>query len=185
MAQAASLGVVIFNAVNTAGGFAVSLVEVNELILDQLVSAAITDASAHEVTAPVTTENEWSPTRIAWLKDFHRTRRDGLNGPADEVTWAILLGSQVVGSVRLKQTAVPRNPRNGHLADPTHPWPRCWLACDDRDAAEGAALGALGVRADTTTSNQAALGVLRHLGFDLVPTDDGSGIEAVLMFDIC
>ena len=131
MAQAASLGVVIFNAVNTAGGFAVSLVEVNELILDQLVSAAITDASAHEVTAPVTTENEWSPTRIAWLKDFHRTRRDGLNGPADEVTWAILLGSQVVGSVQLKQTAVPRNPRNGHLADPTHPWPRCGQVCDD------------------------------------------------------
>ena len=46
MVQAASLvGSVILNAVNTAGGFAVSP-QVNELILDQLVSAAITDASA-------------------------------------------------------------------------------------------------------------------------------------------
>jgi hypothetical protein len=102
MAQAASLvGSVIFNAVNTAGEFAVSLVEVNELILGQLASAAITDASASEVTAPVTTENEWSPTRIAWLLDFHRTRRDGLNGPAGEITWAILLKRLRLGPPRL------------------------------------------------------------------------------------
>jgi RimJ/RimL family protein N-acetyltransferase len=158
MAQAASLvGSVIFNAVNTAGEFAVSLVEVNELILGQLASAAITDASASEVTAPVTTENEWSPTRIAWLLDFHRTRRDGLNGPAGEITWAILLGDQVVGSVRLKQTAVPGILETG-----------IWLIRHIRGQGVGrhamiemlqraAALGALGVRADTTTSNRAAL----------------------------
>lgn len=70
------------------------------LILDRLVSAAISDASANEVTAPFT-GNEWSYARIIWLMGFHRTRRYGRNGPASEITWAILLGDQVVGSVRL------------------------------------------------------------------------------------
>lgn len=162
-----------------------SLVEVTELILEQLVSAAITDASANEVTAPVTTENEWSPARIAWLKDFHRTRRGGLNGPAGEITWAIVLGDHVVGSVRLKQTAVPGILETG-----------IWLTRRIRGQGVGkcamtevlrraAALGALGVRADTTASNGAALGVLRHLGFNLMLSDDGSGIKAVQIFDTC
>jgi RimJ/RimL family protein N-acetyltransferase len=162
-----------------------SLVEVTELILDQLVSAAISDASANEVTAPITTDNEWSPDRIAWLKDFHRTRRDGLNGPAGEITWAIVLGDHIVGSVRLKRTAVPGLLDTG-----------IWLIRGIRGQGVGkcamtevlrraAALGALGVRADTTAGNGAALGVLRHLGFNLVLSDDGSGIKAVLMFNTC
>jgi RimJ/RimL family protein N-acetyltransferase len=116
---------------------------------------------------------------------FHSTRRDGLNGPAGEITWAILLGNQVVGSVRLKQTAVPGILETG-----------IWLIRRIRGQGVGrhamtevlrraAALGALGVRSDTTTRNRAALGVLRHLGFNLVPSDDGSGIQAVLMFNTC
>jgi hypothetical protein len=52
---------------------AVTLVDVDELTLDRLVNAAITDAAADEVTPPATTGDEWSPARIAWLKDFHRT----------------------------------------------------------------------------------------------------------------
>jgi RimJ/RimL family protein N-acetyltransferase len=162
-----------------------SLVEVTELILDQLVSAVISDASANEVTAPITTDNEWSPDRIAWLEDFHRTRRGGLNGPVGEITWAILLGDHVVGSVRLKQTAMPGILDTG-----------IWLIRGIRGQGVGtcamtemlrraAALGVLGVRADTTASNRAALGVLRHLGFTLVLSDDGSGIKAVSMFDTC
>lgn len=170
---------------STTGGFAVSLVDVDELTLDELVSAAVSDASANDVTAPVTTGNEWSPTRITWLKDFHRNRRDGLSGPAGEITWAILLGGQVVGSVRLKRTAVPGILETG-----------IWLIRRVRGQGVGrramaevlrtaAALGALGVRADTTASNGAAMGVLRRLGFDLVRSDDGSGVEAVLIFDTC
>jgi hypothetical protein len=48
-----------------------------------------------------------SPARIAWWKDFHRNRRNGLSGSVGETTWAILASNQVVGSVRLKRTAVP------------------------------------------------------------------------------
>lgn len=84
-----------------------ALVDVDEAILARLVDAAITDASAHEVTAPVTTEDEWSPARISWLKDFHRSRRADLSGPAAELTWAILVEDQIVGSVRLKRTREP------------------------------------------------------------------------------
>jgi RimJ/RimL family protein N-acetyltransferase len=160
----------------------VALVDVDEPILEQLVDAAITGASANEVTEPVASGNEWSPARIAWLRDFHRTRRDGLSGPAGEVTWAILVGDQVVGSVRLERTSVPGILETG-----------IWLTRRARGQGVGrlamaaalrtaAGLGARGVRAETTAGNRAALGVLRHLGFDLVPSKDGVGVEAFLMF---
>ena len=84
---------------------AVTFLDVDELTLDRLVNAAITDAAANEVTPPVTTGDEWSPARIAWLTDFHRNRRNGLSGPVAEATWAILVSDQVVGSVRLKRAA--------------------------------------------------------------------------------
>ncbi len=45
-----------------------------------------------------------------------------------------------------------------------------------------AALGAMGVRADTTVGSRAAQSVLRRLGFDLALSSDGAGVEAVLMF---
>ena len=164
-------------------GFAVSLVDVDELTLDWLVNAAVSNASANEVTAPITTGDDWSPSRIAWLKDFHRNRRDGLRGPAREITWAILVDDQVVGSVRLKRTAVPGILETG-----------IWLIRQVRGQGVGqramaevlrtaAALGAMGVQANTTVGNGAALSVLRRLGFDLVLSSDGAGVEAVLMFD--
>jgi len=40
-------------------------------------------------------------------------------------------------------------------------------------------LGAQGVRADTTADNTAALGILRRLGFDLLPGHDGADVEAL------
>jgi RimJ/RimL family protein N-acetyltransferase len=168
--------------VSAADGPAVSLLDVDELTLDRLVNAAITDAAANEVTPPVTTGDEWSPARIAWLKDFHRNRRDGLSGPVGEATWAILASDQVVGSVRLKRTAVPGILETG-----------IWLTRRTRGQGVGrlamagvlqtaAALGAQGVRAETTTGNRAALRVLRSVGFDLVASKDGAGVAALLMF---
>lgn len=161
---------------------AVTLVDVDELILDRLVNAAITDAAANEVTPPVTTGDQWSPTRIAWLKDFHRPRRTGLSGPVGEATWAILARDQVVGSVRLARTAVPEILETG-----------IWLTRRTRGHGVGrlamagvlqtaATLSAQGVRAQTTTGNRAALRLLRSLGFDLVASKDGAGVTALLMF---
>lgn len=161
---------------------AVTLVDVDELTLDRLVNAAITDAAANEVTPPVTTGDEWSPARIAWLKDFHRNRRNGLSGPVGEATWAILASDQVVGSVRLKRTAVPEILETG-----------IWLTRRTRGHGVGrlvmagvlqtaATLSAQGVRAETTTGNRAALRVLRSLGFDLVASKDSASVAALLMF---
>jgi RimJ/RimL family protein N-acetyltransferase len=168
--------------VSAADDPAVTLLGVDELTLDRLVNAAITDAAADEVTPPVTTGDEWSAARIAWLKDFHRTRRDGLSGPVGEATWAILARDQVVGSVRLKRTAVPEILETG-----------IWLTRRTRGQGVGrlamagvlqtaATLGAQGVRAETTTGNRAALRVLRSLGFDLVASKDGAGVAALLIF---
>jgi RimJ/RimL family protein N-acetyltransferase len=168
--------------VSAADDPAVTLLDVDELTLDRLVNAAITDAAANEVTPPVTTGDEWSPARIAWLKDFHRNRRNGLSGPVGETTWAILASNQVVGSVRLQRTAVPQILETG-----------IWLTRRTRGQGVGrlamagvlqtaATLSAQGVRAETTTGNRAALRVLRSLGFDLVASKDGAGIAALLMF---
>ncbi len=56
------------------------------------------------MTPPLTADPAWTPTRTAWLRDFHRGRRSGLDGLARETTWAITLDQQVVGSVRLQRT---------------------------------------------------------------------------------
>ena len=84
-----------------------ALVTVDHIVLDQLVEAATTDASADEVTPPLTAGPAWTPTRIAWLRDFHSDRRAGLDGPAREATWAITVDQRVVGSVRLQRTERP------------------------------------------------------------------------------
>ncbi|MBA3417655.1 MAG: GNAT family N-acetyltransferase [Geodermatophilaceae bacterium] len=160
-----------------------TLVDVDEPTLDRLVDAAIIDAAADEVTASVTTGPEWSPARIAWLRELHRSCRQGLNGPAGQATWAILAEDQIVGAVRLKRTVVPGILETG-----------IWVTRRARGQGLGGAataavlrtavsLGAQGVRADTTADNTAALGILRRLGFAVVSGKDGADVEALLIFD--
>lgn len=79
----------------------VALVAVDETVLAQLVHAATTETEADEVTPPLTVGRAWTPARIAWLREFHRARRDGLAGPIREATWAVVVEELVVGSVRL------------------------------------------------------------------------------------
>lgn len=166
-----------------AGGVtpSVGLVAVGDTVLEQLVDAAITEAVADEVTPSLTAGRSWTPTRVTWLRDFHRDRRAGLAGPAGEASWAVVFDERVVGSVRLKQTAEPGVLETG-----------IWLTRGVRGRGvgraamsavlhEAATLGASEVRADTTVANAAALGLLRRLGFDLTPADDGPGVRAVLL----
>ena len=82
-----------------------------------------------------------------------------------------MVGNAVVGSVRLKCTDeqgvleagvwLTRSSRGRGVA----------VAAMAAVLRKAAALGAQGVRADTTTGNTSALGVLRRLSFDLEPTD--------------
>jgi len=130
------------------------LIPVDDGVLDQIVDAAITDASADEVTPPLSAANEWTPERIAWLRDYHRANREGL-------------------AVRLKLTDQPHVFETG-----------IWLTRSSRGHGigstvmtavllEAAAGGASTVRAETAESNGGALSVLRRLGFRLLPAEEG------------
>ena len=159
------------------------LVAVDEAVLEEVVQAATTDAAADEVTPPLTTSPAWTAPRIAWLRAFHRDRRAGLTGPCGEATWAVVVDQHVVGSVRLKRTAQQGLLETG-----------AWLTRSARGRGRGTqvlaavlrearASGARAVRADTTAANAGALGVLRHLGFELTPSDSGPGVRALLSLD--
>ena len=151
----------------------VSLVPVDEDVLAQLVAVATSAATAGEVTPPLTPGDDWTPARVSWMEDFHRQRREGLDCPVREATWAVVAGGRVVGSVRLKALSKPHALETG-----------IWLARHERGKGCGrqavaavlqraAAAGAHEVLAETTSANKAAQGLLRSLGFGLVATDDG------------
>lgn len=158
---------------------AVALVAVDDAVLESLVEIAIMQAAADEVTPTLTAGPGWSPVRVAWLRSFHRDRRPGLDGPAGEATWAVLVDERLVGSVRLKRTDVQGVLETG-----------VWLVRGARGRGVGTAalaallrqasmVGATAVRADTTVCNVAALGVLRRLGFHL-SFDDDQSVQAVV-----
>lgn len=161
----------------------VALVAVDDAVLAQLVHAATTDAAADEVTPPLTAGRSWTSARVAWLRDFHRVRRGGLAGSAGEASWAVVVDGLVVGSVRLKHTV-----EHGVLET------GIWLTHSVRGRGVGraamaaalrqaATLGASGVRADTTVANAGALAVLRRLGFNIIPSDDGHDVRALLLLE--
>lgn len=164
-----------------------ALVAVDESTLQLLVDAARHDADPDEVTPPTAQARgatpDWSADRLDWLKAFHRDRREGLDGPFGEATYAILVAGNVCGSIRLKRTAGPTSLEFG-----------IWL----RRSARGLGIGTVAVnqavenardagctelRAQTTTEHLAALHLLRARGFDLSPQRDGM-VEAVLPIEV-
>lgn len=156
------------------------LVAVDDPILEQLVHAATSDASADEVTPPATPGGTWTAARVRWLRDFHRDRRAGLDGAAREATWAVVVDDDVVGSVRLKRTDEPDVLETG-----------IWLTRRARGRGLGravmaavlqqaVALGAGRVRADTAAGNDAAVAVLTRLGFTLTAADDSQDVHALI-----
>lgn len=160
----------------------VTLLSVDDAVLEDLVEAATAQAAADEVTPRLTAGPEWSPARVAWLRRFHRDRRAGLDGPAGEATWAVLCQGRLVGSVRLKRTDKHAVLEIG-----------AWLARPARGNGVGTAAlaallthareaGASAVRAETTASNNAALGTLRRLRFHLTP-GDGQDVLATVSLE--
>ncbi|MGY1752759.1 GNAT family N-acetyltransferase [Blastococcus sp. SYSU D01042] len=164
----------------------VGLAPVTESRLARLVATALDGAAPDEVTPPVTPGERWTPERVEWLRAFHRDRRAGLDGPAREATWVVVVvggegveGERVVGSVRLRRTGEPAVLETG-----------IWLARAARGRGIGRQAleqvldrareaGATAVRADTTSGNAAALSVLAALGF--TTTVDGERVRAELV----
>jgi len=131
---------------------------------------------------PVTGSPGWTAARLEAFRAFHRARRAGLDGPHGEVTLAVVADDAVVGSARLA-----RKPHLGEASLETG----MWLA----DTARGRGLGtktlkalleeagrygATSVVADTTSSNRAALGVLRSCGAVLEAGEVDGRIRAEL-----
>ena len=135
--------------------------------------------SSKEEGRPPLTGGTWTPERIEWLRRLRRDCRAGLDGPAGQATWAVTEGGHVVGAVRLGRTDEDGVLETG-----------IWLTRGTRGRGVGqaaiaavldkaTALGADAVRADTTSGNAAALSVLRRLGFELSPAEDGQGVRAL------
>lgn len=82
----------------------VALADVTEAVLEQLLVLAVQDASPDEVTPPLGPGPGWNAERIAWFRSYHREAAAGLDGPAQEKTWAVLCDGVPAGSVRLKRT---------------------------------------------------------------------------------
>ncbi|WP_269044952.1 GNAT family N-acetyltransferase [Paenarthrobacter sp. Z7-10] len=153
----------------------------NEDILVRLIDAATTDAAANEVTPPLTDDGEWSAARITWLRDFHRARRGGLDGPEAEATWAILTGNEVVGSVRLKRTGSPRVLETGIWIRRSHRERRAGQEALAAVLREASSLGYDEVCAETGGSNTAAQALLRKLGFTPSAADGTDRVWASLV----
>jgi [ribosomal protein S5]-alanine N-acetyltransferase len=144
---------------------AVSLVDVGEDVLEHLLAVAIRDADADEVTPPLGAPG-WNPERMEWFRAYHHTA-SGLDGPAQQKSWAISYAGELAGSIRLRRTG-PGVLETG-----------IWLArgCRGRGIghealrqvkAHAAASGATALEADTTAGNGAALALLRGAGAELV-----------------
>ena len=158
----------------------VELVAVDDDVLDQLVAVAVADAAAAEVTPPLTPGPAWTAERVDWLREFHRDRRSGLDGPRREATWAVVVDGAVAGAVRLRRTAEPGVADTG-----------VWLARSTRGrglaapalaavVATGRSLGLTELRAATTSGNVPALAVLRTAGFDVAEPDPEGRVAAHL-----
>lgn len=160
---------------------AVQLGAVDEDTLEELVQLAITQTAPQEVVPPMPGPPEWTGQREEWLRDFHRTRRAGLDGPHKEATFSIVRSGAVIGSARLAEVA-PHVLETG-----------MWLARSVRGRGIGAAVlrmllieatakGAHQVVAQTTSANAGALGALRKCGARIGNPDVDGRILA--QFDI-
>lgn len=158
----------------------VSLVDVDDEVLEELLELAKRDASPDEVAPPVGGPG-WNLERTAWFLGHHRAAT-GLADGNGEKTWAVRCDGELAGSVRLKLTA----PAGGVGTAETG----IWLGRSFRSRGIGTAAlrlvlaearraGLQRVTARTLAGNGAAQQLLASLGGRLAPDDDGT-IHAVV-----
>jgi RimJ/RimL family protein N-acetyltransferase len=159
----------------------ISLADVGEAMLEQLLELAQQDAAADDVTPPLGTGSGWNTERRDWFRAYHRAAAAGLDGPAGEKSWAVLWDGRPAGSVRLKLT--------GETTAETG----IWLGRSFRGRGVGAAALALvlaeartyGLRkvtAHTTEGNLGAQRILTAAGAHLRHGDGGEVSAAVVLF---
>ncbi|MCQ6270764.1 GNAT family N-acetyltransferase [Pseudarthrobacter sp. R1] len=160
----------------------VSLVDVDEAVLEQLLELAKRDASPDEVAPPLGGPG-WNLERTAWFYSYHRAAAHGLDGDAGEKSWGILVDGSLAGSIRLRRV----DSGNGVAAADTG----IWLGRSFRSRGIGTAAlrlvldvarnaGISEVTARTLTGNLGAQRVLASAGAVLTPDDDGT-VSAVVV----
>lgn len=157
-------------------GVEVSLVEVGEDVLERLLAAAIQDADPDEVTPPLGGSPGWNPERISWFRHYHRAA-SGLDGPAQEKSWAVSCDGKLAGSIRLRRTA-PGTVETGIWLGRSYRGRGIAREALRRVLDLAAASGCAVVEADTTAGNGAALALLRGAGADLVFAAASGGATA-------
>lgn len=153
----------------------VFLADVTENIVDELLTLALNDTDADEVTPPLGTSEGWNTERISWFREHHRAAEAGLDGPAAQKTWALYSHGALAGAVRLRRTG----PGSTALEA------RIWLARSFRGRgighealrqlkAQAGLAGATVLEAETTAGNAGAMALLRSAGASFVTdADDG------------
>ncbi|MBG0738028.1 GNAT family N-acetyltransferase [Paeniglutamicibacter antarcticus] len=156
------------------------LIPVSDQTLEQLVVAATTDATADEVTPPLTPGGEWTSERIEWLRHYHRSNSAGPNGATGESTWAVVASGVVCGSARLKANDEKGVFETGIWLTQTARGRGVARAAMAGIIEKAAERGAREVIADTAAGNLAAQRLLDHLGFQLSPSTETGRVEAKL-----
>ncbi|GLY23455.1 GNAT family N-acetyltransferase [Micromonospora sp. NBRC 101691] len=160
---------------------AVRLEPVDERNLEPLLSVAAAEAEPSDVMPPVEAPAGWSAARREAFREFHRAHFGGFDGPTGTVMFAILLGGEVVGMIRMARRAEPGTVETG-----------MWLGRSARGQGVGAAAlrellnvaaahGMRTVAAETTVDNTGALGVLARCGAKL--RSDGENVRAEICLD--
>jgi RimJ/RimL family protein N-acetyltransferase len=160
---------------------AVRLEPVNEGNLESLLSVAAAEAEPGDVMPPVEAPAGWSLARREAFREFHRASFGGLRGPTGSQMYAILVGGEVLGMVRMTRCAEPGSVQTG-----------MWLGRSARGRGVGAAAlrellnvaaraGMRVVVAETTWDNGGAVAVLEKCGAKL--REDGGKVYAEICLD--
>ncbi|HJW00615.1 MAG TPA: GNAT family N-acetyltransferase [Arthrobacter sp.] len=158
----------------------IRLADVDEPMLERLLSLAIRDASPDEVTPPPGSGTGWNAERTGWFRAYHRSAAAGLDGPAAEKSWAVLCDGNPAGSVRLKRATEGTAETGIWLA-------RSYRGCGAGSAAlslvlaEARRAGLRRVIARTTAGNIGAQRLLTAAGAQLTHGDDGAVSAAVVL----
>jgi RimJ/RimL family protein N-acetyltransferase len=156
----------------------VRLTPVDEQTLEPLLSVAVAETEPAEVMPPVPGPAGWSLARREAFREFHRAHFAGLDGPTRTVMYAIAIGSDVVGMIRMSRSDHPETFETGIWLGDSARGQGIGVAALRALLSEAARAGARSVVANTTTSNAAALGALSRCG--AVITRDGNAARAEL-----
>lgn len=154
---------------------------VNERNLEPLLSVAVAEAEPDDVMPPVDAPAGWSHARREAFRDYYRTGMAGLDGPTRTAMYAIVVGGEVLGMIRMTRRTEPGTVETG-----------IWLGRSARGQGVGAAAlrelldlaaaaGMHTVVAETTRDNAGAVSVLRRCGAKLI--EDGEAVRAEISLD--